>query len=92
VVDARFASTNNGKVLALARVDILFMEAAFMQTNAVVAAKRGHLTADQAGTLAREARSASSDCTIHHGITAGARSWRAKPRWLFAVGEEPAGA
>jgi ribonuclease Z len=65
VVDARFASTNNGKVLALARVDILFMEAAFMQTNAVVAAKRGHLTADQAGTLAREA-GAKRLVRLHH--------------------------
>ncbi|HWE15753.1 MAG TPA: MBL fold metallo-hydrolase [Hyphomicrobiaceae bacterium] len=66
VVDARFTSANNAKVIALAKdADILFIEAAFLQADAALAAKRGHLTARQAGILAREA-DAKRLVTLHY--------------------------
>ena len=56
VVDCAFTQANVARVLALARdADILFIEAAFLQEDCAHAAKRRHLTAYQAGTLAREA-------------------------------------
>lgn len=66
VVDARFTPANNGKIVALAKdADILFIEAAFLQADAAVAATRGHLTAHQAGTLARQA-GAKRLVTLHY--------------------------
>jgi len=56
VVDAAFTPANSAKIVALARdADLLFIEAAFLHEDAVVAAERGHLTAHQAGKLARQA-------------------------------------
>lgn len=55
VVDARFTPANSAKIVALAKeADILFIEAAFLHADATVAADRGHLTAHQAGTMARQ--------------------------------------
>jgi ribonuclease Z len=66
VVDAAFTPENQAKIVALAEeADILFIEAAFLDEDATTAAERGHLTARQAGTLARLAR-AKRLVTLHH--------------------------
>jgi ribonuclease Z len=57
VVDAAFTPTNAEKIIALARdAELLFIEAPFLQADVEHAAARQHLTAHQAGTLAREAQ------------------------------------
>ena len=54
VVDCAFTEANVARVVALAKeADILFIEAAFLQEDCTRAAERQHLTANQAGTLAR---------------------------------------
>lgn len=54
VTDAGFTEGNVARIVALARgVDQLFVEAAFLDEDAVQAASRFHLTAGQAGRLAR---------------------------------------
>jgi ribonuclease Z len=56
VVDCAFTDANVEKVIGLASgADILFIEATFLEADAAVAATRRHLTARQAGTLARRA-------------------------------------
>ena len=56
VVDAAFHADNAARIVALARgADQLFIEAAFLEADAAVAARTRHLTAAQAGALAREA-------------------------------------
>jgi ribonuclease Z len=56
VVDAAFHEANIARIVELARgADQLFIEAAFLDEDAEVAAKRRHLTAAQAGTIARSA-------------------------------------
>jgi ribonuclease Z len=57
VTDARYQEDNARKILELARdADVLFIEAPFLERDAQRAASRYHLTAAQAGTLARLAR------------------------------------
>jgi ribonuclease Z len=57
VVDAAFTPTNTEKIIALARdAELLFIEAPFLQADVEHAAARQHLTAHQAGTLARQAQ------------------------------------
>src|SRR5262249_10610418 len=54
VVDTAFTEVNLAKIIALIQnADILFIEAAFLQADAAEAAIRHHLTAHQAGTIAR---------------------------------------
>jgi ribonuclease Z len=66
VVDAPFTPANNAKIVALAKdADILFIEAAFRHADAALALDRGHLTAHQAGTLARLA-GAKRLVTLHY--------------------------
>lgn len=66
VVDAPFTPANSAKIVALALdADILFIEGGFRHADAAVAAERGHLTAHQAGTLARLA-GAKRLVTLHY--------------------------
>jgi ribonuclease Z len=56
VVDAASSPSNEEKIIALARnADHLFIEAAFLHRDKAVAQSKNHLTAFQAGTLARDA-------------------------------------
>jgi ribonuclease Z len=56
VVDAAFHETNLARIVELARgADQLFIEAAFLDEDAGIAAQRRHLTARQAGAIARAA-------------------------------------
>ncbi|MEW6681508.1 MAG: MBL fold metallo-hydrolase [Nitrospirota bacterium] len=56
VVDAVYHAENARAIVELARhADVLFIEAAFLHQDAERAAERAHLTAHQAGLLAREA-------------------------------------
>ncbi len=57
VTDAAFSEQNRERIIALARdADIFFCEAAFSEKDLGRAQDRRHLTAYQAGVLAREAR------------------------------------
>jgi ribonuclease Z len=59
VVDAAFHESNIARIVELARgADQLFIETAFLDEDAELAAQRRHLTAAQAGTLARNAGAA----------------------------------
>jgi ribonuclease Z len=59
VVDAAFHAANSAKIIALAGgADQLFIETAFLQEDAELAAGRRHLTAAQAGMLAGKAGAA----------------------------------
>ncbi|MFN3477030.1 MAG: ribonuclease Z, partial [Candidatus Methylomirabilales bacterium] len=56
VVDALYSLENRAKIVELAKgADTLFCEAAYLERDAELAAERYHLTAKQAGLLAREA-------------------------------------
>ena len=57
VVDVRPSSTNSERIDRLAfGTDILFLECAFLEADAAQAAQKNHLTAHQAGLLARRAQ------------------------------------
>lgn len=57
VADAAFSPENEKKIIELAiEADHLFIEAAFLEKDRGVAGRKHHLTAHQAGTLARKAR------------------------------------
>jgi ribonuclease Z len=54
VVDCAFTEANQEKIIRLAKgADILFIEATFLDADAEAAQMRRHLTARQAGILAR---------------------------------------
>ena len=54
VVDCAYTEANVARIVSLVQeADILFIEAAFLQEDRTRAAERQHLTAHQAGTLAR---------------------------------------
>jgi ribonuclease Z len=66
VVDVAFTPANRGKIVDLAKdADVLYIEATFLHADAAIAAERGHLTAQQAGTLARQA-GARRMVTLHY--------------------------
>lgn len=57
VVDLVYSERNVEKVVALAKgADQLFIEAPFLDEDSVIAAERNHLTAGQAGDIAKRAR------------------------------------
>jgi len=57
VVDARYDEENESKILTLAHgADVLFCEAPYLDSDAGKARDRYHLTARQAGLMARKAR------------------------------------
>lgn len=57
VVDAGFTEENNRRIIRLAgNADLLFIEATFLQEEVANAKKKYHLTAQQAGWLAKQAR------------------------------------
>jgi ribonuclease Z len=57
VVDLAYDERNIKNVVALARdADLLFIEAPFLDVDADIAAERRHLTAHQAGHIAKQAR------------------------------------
>ncbi|MGA2956792.1 MAG: MBL fold metallo-hydrolase [Thermodesulfobacteriota bacterium] len=57
VADCRFSQENNRKIIRLVRgADLFFCEAAFLERDRDRAEERSHLTARQAGELAREAQ------------------------------------
>ena len=54
VTDVGYTPDNVGKIIALAKdSDLLLIESAFLQADAEIAAQKMHLTAHQAGTIAR---------------------------------------
>ena len=56
IVDAVYHQENEEKILSLTRdSDILYCEAAYLDQDRAIALERGHLTARQAGQLARKA-------------------------------------
>ena len=56
IADARYSRENANAILSIAHnVDILFIEASFLEEDARIAAEKYHLTAHQAGCLAKEA-------------------------------------
>jgi ribonuclease Z len=66
VVDCAFTPGNEEKIVGLARnADIMFIEAAFLDADAAAAAARRHLTARQAGSIARRA-GAKRLVTLHY--------------------------
>ncbi len=57
VTDARYSSNNRLKIVELAaEADTLFIETPFLDQDAEIAARKNHLTAAQAGSLARSAK------------------------------------
>jgi len=57
VVDARYDAENEAKVVALAQgADLFYCEAPYLEVDAAKARDRYHLTARQAGLMARKAR------------------------------------
>jgi ribonuclease Z len=66
VVDCSFTDPNIEKIVRLSsNADILFIEATFLQADAALAIARHHLTARQAGTIARLA-GVKRLVTMHH--------------------------
>jgi ribonuclease Z len=66
VVDCSFTDANVEKIARLSKdADILFIEATFLDSDAALAKARHHLTARQAGTIARLAR-AKRLVTLHY--------------------------
>ena len=66
VVDAAYTDENVDRIVALAQgSDTLFIETPFLEADATRAAERRHLTARQAGTLARMAQ-AKRLVTLHY--------------------------
>lgn len=66
VVDCAFTAENEEKIIRLARdSDIIFIEATFLDADSAVAVARHHLTARQAGSIARRA-GAKRLVTLHY--------------------------
>lgn len=74
VVDAAFTPANAQKIVGLAdRADVLFIETPFLQADVEHAKARHHLTAQQAGELARRA-GVKRIVTLHYSPRYGGRA------------------
>ncbi len=80
IVDCAFSDANQRKILELAKnADILFIEATFLDADRAVAAARSHLTARQAGVLARMAE-AKRLVTLHYSPRYRGEGFRTRAR------------
>jgi ribonuclease Z len=84
VVDCAFSDANVDKVVRLAKdADTLFIEAAFLDADAALAETRRHLTARQAGTIARLA-GVKRLVTLHYSPTRGGATSLPKRREIHS--------
>ncbi len=89
VVDAAHTPANVERIIELARdADIVFIEAPFLQADAARAKARRHLTAQQAGELARKA-GAKQLITFHYSPRYGDDSDALRREALAAFAAEP---
>jgi ribonuclease Z len=89
VVDVRHTPENVRRITELARdADLLFIEAAFLDAEADHAARKHHLTARQAGLLAREAK-AKALVPIHFSPRYEGREDELRREARTAFGERP---
>ena len=91
VVDCAFTDGNRERILRLAEgADILFIEGGFLNKDAAAASMRRHLTARQAGTIARtRSRKAARDASLFASLQrarlpACARSSERVSEWVSA--------
>ncbi len=91
VTDIVFNADNAKRVAALAAdADVLFIESPFLDSEAVLAAEKCHLTARQAGTLARLAR-AKSVTPFHFSPRYSDREGELRDEIAGAFAAKPAG-
>lgn len=90
VTDVADTPTNRRKIVALAaNCDMLFIEAAFLESDAELARAKHHLTAHQAGELAAQA--GAKQFTVFHfsqRYTENAQGLYAEARSAFEAGQE----
>ena len=74
IADVVGSPENSQKIVNMARnADVLYIEAAFMDQDLNVARKKYHLTAKEAGRLARKAVAGPGSILVRTGVAGGAR-------------------